>query len=502
MNFLVRAVDRDRLFWGVYLGVLLIKVAIAVALPMTGDEAYFVLYARNVDWGGFYDHPPMVGWLIWLMERIGSHPLVIRLPAIALGFVLALGTYGLLRGLDERRARLVSLLLLFSPIYLVTVLISSDTGLIMFGFLAGLAYYRGASGGRYRFFLLAGVLLGLSFMSKYFAALLGVAFLAHFLLFARGQWRGFALLILGVLPFIVWNIAWNYLHCWDHLMFNLFNRHGGGGFSLETVVVYLLMVAYLLALPLWYLLRNGRDVVEAMRARRMESFLVMAAVPLLVWLLLSLRVSIGLHWMLLFVPFLYMAYHFLPRAALERSVRFMGWYGAAHVLLVAVILSLPASLFEDTELHFDVVFHGHPEAMVEALEHCEADVHATNSYSRAAVLAYYGENDWAVYGGGGRHARLDDSLTDWRALDGGRMVFLHSRARIRPGEDDLAEHFESVRVERLSVRGIEFEIAIAEGFDYASYRDDVLARVRERFYDFPDWLPVGGCTFTERYFEP
>ena len=502
MKWLALAATRDRIFWGVFGGVLLIKMLIAALLPFTGDEAYFIVYARNVDWGGFYDHPPMVGWLIWLMERISSHPLVIRLPAIAAGFILALGTYGLLRGIDEQRARLISLLLLLSPVYLVAVLITSDTGLIIFGFLSGLAYYRGVTSGRPEFFLLSGVLLGLSFLSKYFAVLIGIAYGVHFLLMARHQWRGFALLVLGVLPFIVWNIAWNYLNCWDHVMFNVFNRHGGGDVSLGTVGLYLLTLVYLLALPLWYLLRQRRAVLAELQERRLEVFLFLAGVPLLIWLLLSPMVRIGVHWLLLFIPFIYVAYVGLSHVALERSVRFMGWFGLIHVVLVGVLLALPMDLFKGRSSHFDAVFHMQPAAVAEALARFDADFYATNSYSRSAILSYYTGHYWSVYGGGGRHARLDDSITDWRALDGGRMVFVRNRPRIDPIGDDLEGYFDAVEVEQVTVQGVTFDVAVADGFDYASYRDEVLHRARERYYNFPRWLPVGGCTFTERYFEP
>ena len=47
----------------ILLPVVLIKVAIAYGLPMTGDEAYFVLWGKHLDFG-YYDHPPMAGWMM------------------------------------------------------------------------------------------------------------------------------------------------------------------------------------------------------------------------------------------------------------------------------------------------------------------------------------------------------------------------------------------------------------------------------------------------------
>ena len=39
---------------------------LAGALPMTGDEAYFIRWGEVPDWG-YYDHPPMVGWWLALL---------------------------------------------------------------------------------------------------------------------------------------------------------------------------------------------------------------------------------------------------------------------------------------------------------------------------------------------------------------------------------------------------------------------------------------------------
>ena len=50
---------------------------------MTGDEAYFVLWGRHPDLG-FYDHPPMVGWLLALILRWSDAEWALRLPVTLL----------------------------------------------------------------------------------------------------------------------------------------------------------------------------------------------------------------------------------------------------------------------------------------------------------------------------------------------------------------------------------------------------------------------------------
>jgi hypothetical protein len=35
-------------------------------------------------------------------------------------------------------------------------------------------------------------------------------------------------------------------------------------------------------------------------------------------------------------------------------------------------------------------------------------------------------------------------------------------------------------------------------FHYPAYRDGVMAEVNRRYYRFPSWLPVWGCSFCQR----
>jgi len=43
--------------------VLAFKLWLSIVFPFTGDEAYFTYWGAIADYG-FYDHPPMVGWLL------------------------------------------------------------------------------------------------------------------------------------------------------------------------------------------------------------------------------------------------------------------------------------------------------------------------------------------------------------------------------------------------------------------------------------------------------
>ena len=475
-----------------------LKMALAALVPLTGDEAYFLIYARAVDWGGFYDHPGMVGWMLWLMERFGSHPLVLRLPAVATGLVLPALLYRTLRPLDAERAALAALLLLFTPIYLVFVFITTDVGVVLFGFASMLAVQRGVGDGGPRWFALGGVLLGLAFLSKYFAALLGLAYAVHLLAVDRRHWRGFLVLLAAALPFGLLNLAWNYLHCWDNVMFNVFNRNAGEGPSLAGPAVYAATLVYLFAFPLWWLARQRGAVADAVRRHRLGLFVTVAAVPLGLFALVSVIARIGLHWLVLFAPAVYAAYLGLAPGALRRALVLMAGFGILHAAALLALALVPPTAFRGTELHRDAALYLAPAAFADALPRPGVDFRATPSYSRSAVLSYYTGRYWSVFGTGSEHARQDDRLTDWRRRDGGTMLYTAGRGEVPRAE--LERYFERVEVGRIEAGGATFAFAVARGFDYGRYRDEVIARIRERYYDIPAFLPVGGCGFLERYF--
>ena len=130
---------------GSLLALFLFRLWFAAALPLTGDEAYFVVWGQQPA-GGYYDHPPMVGWWLAALLQLGRAEWWLRLPAVLAPFLLAWGAWWLLRGEgegDEERARFAALLTLLQPTHVWNVLITTDTPVVVFSFLSVLAYVHG-----------------------------------------------------------------------------------------------------------------------------------------------------------------------------------------------------------------------------------------------------------------------------------------------------------------------------------------------------------------------
>ncbi|WP_018877681.1 glycosyltransferase family 39 protein [Thioalkalivibrio sp. ALE28] len=487
-----------RHYGAILLAVLLVKIGMAWALPITGDEAYFLIWGQNPDLG-YYDHPPMIGWWLGAILPLSEHPLAIRALGIFVSMAPALAIFLWWRHTDPVRARLVSLLALFMPLFFIAVITATDTPLILFSLLAtGLAWQALRTGAAH-WFLLAGLALGLAFLSKYFAVLLGIALGLHILLFARQHWRGLLLIILGVVPAVALNLYWNWGNCWYNVMFNIVNRHGDGGFDPGNWLTYAILLLYLFT-PwlLWFYARQWRALAAGIRAHQLGVFLSAGLIPLLLFALLAPFKSIGLHWLAAFAPFLLLPALFLARRSLTLGVWLSGALAALHAIAILTIALMPVEWLKGQDRYADAVFYLAPESVAAVVNEYDADWHVfTRSYSRSAVLAYYAGREVGVFGPGSHYGRQDDLLTDFRALDGANLLYVPTRGELDPAQ--VEPFFDELRLREVTIRGVEWTLAEGRGFDYAAYHDQILEPVLARYYDFPPWLPEGRCAFTDRY---
>ncbi|WP_297753487.1 glycosyltransferase family 39 protein [Hydrogenophaga sp.] len=492
-----------RVFWTAFAATLLLKVVLAAGFPMTGDEAFFYQWGVYPAWG-YSDHPPMVGWLLALLRQISEHPLALRSFTLLVTSVIALGIVDLLRRFlpEEREASawLAGAVYLVMPWSWMFVLVTTDTPLIFFMALSAWAYLRadGAQRGAAAGYALAGLFLGLAFLSKYFAALLGFAYAVHAFGWRRERWWAPFLIFACALPSIALNLAFNATHGWSNVMFNVFNRNEGSHWSLQTFGVYVGMALYLLT-P-WLLWRGMVSrVAPGVSPVTARTAAVLWLFPLLVFLLLSTRRTIGLHWVLGFVPlFVLWAGLRLGAWELRRSMAWTLALSVPHLLVVAAVAWAPLAWWQPFKVHERAVFLRETAAVVAELRRdlpADATLMA-RTYNPAAMLAYHHGRYVPVFGVGRHHARQDDQIIDFRGYDGKPLrIFSYDD----PDLAAFAPYFERVSKRRFEIDGVAFYAVDGTGFRFQPYRDTVLAEVAREFHGIPAWLPVLGNPFCERY---
>ena len=471
------------LFQYALLATLAIKLVLAYVLPMSGDEAYFVVWAKHPDFG-YYDHPPMVGWMLSLLLQLGSSEVVLRLPAVLLSTLIGVGIYQLLKPHDETRAALVATLFLVAPLNILNVLIATDTPLILFVFLSVVALYKALQKNGKVWYALSGVFLGLAFLSKYFAGLLILGYLAYFFLAERSREKihGLLLLLLASLPFALINLYWNYTHCWDNILFNLYNRNEGEQMAISKVAIFLGTQIYLMTPPLIYFLFKRR--AEFRQKGKLGDYRLFAFVfllPMALFALLSVKKVIGLHWVLGFYPFFYLLLSlYLSSEELLKSLKFMAWFSAAHLAAIVVIAILPMETWRQNKLYDGIVFMFQNEAIVEKLRPYEQQgfLLAADGYTPAAIVSYHYGKNFIVFGEGSHYARQDDMITDFRQLGGRNILILKKSA---PDLTQYVSFFQSVETRQFTLRGATFYLVLGYGFDYESYRELVLKPAKEKY---------------------
>ena len=492
----------QRVFVVTWVVTLCLKGVLAAGFPMTGDEAFFIQWGVYPAWG-YSDHPPMIGWWLAALLMLGDHPFVLRAATILVTSLIALGLVDVLRRyLPESRQAVAwwaGAFYLVLPWSWLFVLVTTDTPLILFMALATWAFLR-AEAARHAgvWYALAGALVGLAFLSKYFAALLGIAFGVHVLFWRRERWWAIPWMFLWALPSIGLNLWFNAWHGWPNIMFNFVNRHERvDGFQWQTLLIFTLMMAYLFT-P-WLVWRAVSQPADGGDLRVRRALAVLWTFPVLLFAVVALRREVGLHWVLGFVPvFVAWAAFRIPVARWRALVGWTVALSVPHLVLVVMLVWAPLSWWQQTRVYDKVVFLREvPAILAELNRDREPDRRLmAHAYSPAAILSYFHGAYVPVYGTGRHHARQDDQLVDFRAWDGASVrVFMRQPV-------DLTEHepfFERVATHAFDVHGVTYYVLDGWGFRYEVYRDRVLAEAARRFHDIPQRLPVWGHPFCERY---
>lgn len=486
-------------FFKVFWFTLALKIGLAAWLPFSGDEAFFYQWGVRPAWG-YSDHPPMVGWLIWLLRHLGDTPLALRSVTLLVTSVLALGIVDLARRLlppeREAAAWLAGAIYLALPFSWFFVLVTTDTPLILFMGLSVWCFVRAELAARPAgWYAAAGALLGLAFLSKYFAVLLGLGYLLWIVGWRRERWWALLLGAACAAPAVALHLWFNAHHGWTNILFNLINRHDDSRSSSADFFVYAAMMVYLLT-P-WLLWQGARARAAVPRLSRLLALLWIAPFALLA--LVALRRGIGLHWVLGFVPvFVLWAGLRIAPEGLARCLRWTGWLSLPHVLVLVALLATPLAWWQSSKSYASLVFLREAPAITAALTRdlpADATLMA-RAYSPAAVLAYHAGDYVPVFGPGRFHARQDDLQVDFRAYDG-RAIRIYDRKPMDPA--DFAPWFESVNPGSFTVAGLTMHTLDGQGFRFQAYRDTVLREVAERYHRVPPTLPILGSPFCERY---
>lgn len=198
------ATPTKRGFFLLLLAWLIVNLVQATFTGLAHDEAYYWVWAQNLDWG-YFEHPPMVALFIWLGGLLFDGELGVRLLTVLSSTTVLYLLFRLLKSKD---------VLLFAALVSGTLLLNiggfytaPDSALMLFGVLFLAVYKRYLAHDSWAGALLLALSMALVMYSKYFGALLiGFACIANLRTFAQRPsfWAAVLFGVLLYVPHLVW----------------------------------------------------------------------------------------------------------------------------------------------------------------------------------------------------------------------------------------------------------------------------------------------------------
>jgi 4-amino-4-deoxy-L-arabinose transferase-like glycosyltransferase len=399
-----------------------VRAALALSVPLLGDEAYYWEWSRRLA-PGYFDHPPGIAWLIAAGTAcLGATQAGVRFgPAVA-GLLTTVSVVVLARRIADpddapRSGVRAALLTLVLPVAtLGMVLATPDAPLLACVGLSLLAVDRAVEierGPRSTlWWITCGIALGAAFLAKYMAVLVGggiaAAVATHPRL--RSQLRRPGPYLAALTSVVVFSpvVFWNAIEDWASFRFQLGHGLGGGGRGsvltreLELVggqlAIATPVLAVLLGAAAWSAWKTVRRATAdtAMLETRRYLLASTALLPALFFVASALRKPVEANWLALcYVPAIALLATHTATWARARAWRTgIGFAGAVLGAAIIALLVPGSPAYLDAQL---AEMRGWP-AIADATTRALRDPFlatsvdrwvAANRYQDAAQLAYH-----------------------------------------------------------------------------------------------------------------
>jgi len=454
-----------------------LKVIVGGLTELDSIEAYHWLYAQHPALG-YYDHPGMIGWLIWLStSTFGDSPLGVRMVTF-LGSCVAIWLAFLAGRLlyDELAGRLAALM---TGLTVVTLKFGSmatpDAPLLMFWTATIWALAHAISGDRPAWWYAAGLFLGLAMLSKYTAIFLPVGVLIFLALSPahRGWLRRKEPYLAAAIAALVFSptIVWNAQNEWQSLLYQSLGRiEDHKAFDLHHVAEFagrqIELLTPFVAIWVW-----GSGLATLMNWRSVrwpDRFLASLGMPmLLVFAGLTLERSVRGHWTAPGAATLFL----LTAAVVMRGGRWGRWLiGGTVAASLAAVVAVTGYLAAASPPGLDGW-----RQLSKAVERMNPQFVAAQDYHIAGHMAYhlrpFPAVDFTAIGAGGKSFRAW-----WRGADhaGKDAVIVYEKKKYPEGMALVRASFERV------------EEPVEVTVDRYGQRKEAFVLVKARSYRPPD----------------
>lgn len=237
---------------------LLANIGQAYFTELLHDEAYYWYYAQTPAWG-YFDHPPMVAWMIVLGNVIAQGELGVRLISCLMGAGTTLLLWLLIdrSAIKEFRLNIYIWLASIVLVHAYGFLSLPDTPLLFFTTLFLFLYREFLDKPRLGLAVALGLSMAALMYSKYHAALVIIAVLASHpgLLKNRYAWGALLVSLLAYLPHFYWLYEHDFVSIQYHISERPNQMYRFDGFTLGYLLNLLALFGLTFPWVYWGLLR-------------------------------------------------------------------------------------------------------------------------------------------------------------------------------------------------------------------------------------------------------
>ena len=279
----------------------LFRIMIGRYFPIIGDESFYWLWSKHLDLS-YVDHPPMIAYYIKSLTLIfGNTEMAIRLGAVILVALITLVIYKIGQELFDRKTGLISAIIFnITPAFFGGgIFLVPQQPFLLFWAISIYVFVRLIKSGKYYWWYLLGISVGLGLLSDYIMFLF-FPVVGLYLVLNKNlrHWWGKKETYLGaIISFLFFSpvIVWNLRHGFTPL-FYWTARSATAPNHLENVLTFLVLenVLYtpILFLLVFFLiariLKNGNENRTLLGC--------LSAPVMLAFLLLSPLMNVGGHW--------------------------------------------------------------------------------------------------------------------------------------------------------------------------------------------------------------
>ncbi|MDB5131455.1 MAG: hypothetical protein JWR02_1204 [Mucilaginibacter sp.] len=307
----------------------------AYTLELQGDEAYYWLYSRYLDWG-YFDHPPMVALFIRIGDSLWHSELGLRLTTV---LASSASVYLLWLILKKYGGDVKAFMLVISGVFIFHIYgftTTPDAPLFFFTVLFYFVYQQYIERNKWDLAVLLGIIVACLLYSKYNAVLIiGFTLLSNLKLLRRGSfWLIVVLAAVLFLPHVFWQVNNGY----PSINYHLFER-SARVYNFTDTFSYL-PGQLLMAGPLigWFLFYKAFTV--RVKDAFIRCLLVNCVGTLLFFLVSSFKGTVQPQWtFVLFAPLVMLALiHFKEPGGVPRWLVQLGIVNLALILIVRIII--------------------------------------------------------------------------------------------------------------------------------------------------------------------